>query len=119
MTLATSRPGATNSRYVTPATSALRSSTRPPSPTPIAPRNSSGARRLENTEPRHSRLNTRASRSTTRRRGGVTGPSLLLERAPRQAEEDVLQGAAAHEDGGRAEAVPGQPLGGGVAVGGV
>src|SRR5215213_8243435 len=85
----------------------------------MEPRNSSGASRLENTEPRHNLRKTRASRSTTRRIGGVTAPSSLLERAPGQVQEDVLQGAAPHQEGGGPQPVAGEPLGGGVAVGGV
>src|SRR5215213_7586904 len=85
----------------------------------MAPRNRSGASRLENTEPRQSLRKTRASRSTTRRIGGVTVTSLLVEGAAGQPEEDVLEGAAPHEHGGGPHPVAGEPLGGGVPVGGV
>src|SRR5438552_449218 len=114
--IAANRPGVTKRRYESPST-VPRRSTSPPTPPPMAPRKRRGMRKLTATDPRHNRAYTRASRSTTR--NIVDMVTSVLEGAPGQGQEDVLQGAAAHEDGGGLEPVARDGFHHGVAVAGV
>src|SRR5262245_4377883 len=94
-------PGATNTRYSTPSTELRFSSTRPPSPMPSAPRNSRGTSTPATADVRQNRSQVRASRSVTRSIGTRSASAVrasLIERPPREVEEDVLQRAAPDQD---------------------
>ena len=109
-------PGVTNSRYSTPATVPWFSSTRPPRPTPMAPRNSTGISTPVRSDVFHRCRQTRASRSATSSIGTAwtspdgsaraPGPAAsgsaataasLIERAAGEEQEHVFERAAAHE----------------------
>src|SRR3954468_5843947 len=71
----------------------------PPSPTPIAPGERTGVTKLENTEPRQSLENTRASRSTTR--AEIRMLISVVQRSAGDDEEDVLERTPPGEYGRR------------------
>src|SRR5207237_10904142 len=81
----------------------------------MAARNMTGVTKLEKADPRHSLRNTMASRSRTRSMGGATATS-VLQGAPGEYQEDVLQGAPPHQYRGRPQPVAGDKLGRAVAV---
>ena len=58
---------------------------------PIAARYSTGCTNVLNASPRHKRVYTSASRSTTRNIGGVATASSVLERAAGEDQEDVFE----------------------------
>src|SRR5713101_2337006 len=91
--------------------------TRPPSPSPMAARKSTGVTKLENTVPRQRRRKTRASRSTTRMIGGVA--TSVHQDAASQSQEHVLERGAPYESRHRLHACAVQRREGGIAVVGV
>ena len=90
---------------MSPSTLPVCAFTRPPRPSPIAARKSTGLRNVENTTPRHSRANTRASRSTTRNDRRRRHRRLVLERAAGEDQEHVFEARPPHEHRRRADAV--------------
>src|SRR5258706_11584566 len=96
MTVAASKPGARNCRYVSPPNAAPPDrSMYPPSPTPIAVRNSSGLRNDVKTDERNVRRYWTARCSMTWVRP-ATG--LLDQGAAGQPQEDVLEGRSPDEN---------------------
>src|SRR5438876_9937119 len=83
----------------------------------MAARNISGVTKLEKAVPRHSLRKMRASRSTTRSMAGACILGSVLEGAPGEQEEHVLESAAAHQHRLGMDAVAADARHGGVAIG--